>query len=75
MVRKKTYWRVFTIAAVAKYGSTFDDGLRSSRYPFQVLLTFSGILIEAPRSLTPYENLVISWVSCFQVSRWSLYSP
>ena len=45
------------------YGSIFAEGLLSSRYPYPSLDVCIGILIEAPRSLTPYLNSSILQVS------------
>lgn len=43
------------------YGSTFAEGLLSSRYPYPFLWTGKGILMEAPRSATPALHNTHLW--------------
>jgi hypothetical protein len=45
---------VWTIFEVTVYGSMLLAGRRSSKYPLPSFLVSVGILMEAPRSATPY---------------------
>src|SRR5208282_544395 len=65
-----------TVAMVSRirlailYGSPWELGRRSSRYPFQPFLgMLFGTRIDAPRSDTPKVNLSMDWVSCRPVRR------
>lgn len=57
------------------YGSQFDEGLLSSKYPVLDSATTRGIRIEHPRLATPAEKSWMEEVSWFPAKRRSMSLP
>lgn len=66
---------VLNILSTTVYGSQFDEGLRSSKYPFPSSATPLGMRIEHPRCATPALKSLMDDVSCLPVKRRSLSFP
>ena len=66
---------VSKIFAVTKYGSQFDAGLLSSKYPFLLFIVSFPILTLAPLFALPNVNLSYDAVSCSPVILSLFSSP
>jgi len=54
--------------SVTEYGSQFDEGLRSSKYPLPSSAICRGMRILVLRLATPNENSWMDAVSCLPVN-------